>query len=76
MGRFSFPPLAAAGQSPETSGGIGVEAIPKERKELLGLLLDGMLFDVVEAWIVWARCYDRSTMFRSAEPGGFCLTFY
>ena len=49
------PDVVAAGQFLETFADIWVEAIPKERKELLGLLLEEVLVDVAEDRIVCVR---------------------
>ena len=55
MGRFSFPPMVAIRQYLQTFADIWVEAIPKERKDLLGLLLEEVLVDVAEDRIVCVR---------------------
>jgi DNA invertase Pin-like site-specific DNA recombinase len=49
------PDVVAAGQFLETFAVIWAEANPKERKELLGLLLDEVLVDVAEARIVCVK---------------------
>ena len=49
------PDVLAAGQFLETFADIWVEAIPKERKELLGLLLEEVLVDVAEDRIVCVK---------------------
>ena len=46
------PDVVAAGQFLETFADIWVEAIPKERKELLGLLLEEVLVDVAEERLI------------------------
>lgn len=47
--------MVAAGQFLETFAEIWVEATRKERKELLGLLLDLVLVDVAEVRIVCVK---------------------
>jgi hypothetical protein len=49
------PDVVAAGQFLETFADIWIEAIPKERKELLGLLLEEVFVDVAEDRIVCVR---------------------
>lgn len=49
------PDVVAAGQFLETFAEIWVEATRKERKELLGLLLDLVLVDVAEVRIVCVK---------------------
>ncbi|MFC2015544.1 recombinase family protein [Chloroflexota bacterium] len=49
------PDVVAAGQFLETFADIWVEAIPKERKDLLGLLLEEVLVDVAEDRIVCVK---------------------
>jgi hypothetical protein len=63
------PDVVAAGQFLETFADIWVEVIPKERKELLGLLLEEVLVDVAEDRIVCVRPKASFCGFVPADAG-------